>query len=282
MSNPEGLPVSANRLGWRTLRRVLGMGALALATQFGYGDVRLAAETSLQHAETQPFTSNQLQVMTANMHGWEGMDDTNNIDDLRKVLKKTRPHLICLQEVKADGAELQSLYADGYNVLFATTYRDPFTGRREGNAVASPFELEMLKAIELQPETSTQRGAILFGLNTTTFRLVGANSHLDVDRNASLLQADFLARKIEDQAQLGCGDYNLDGISVQHGRLGAHFAATWFEGSLFTFPALKPSSDIDQILSTCRLRGADPIVLDINSDHNALLETVMLDESCLS
>lgn len=244
-----------------------------LATE---ADSPLPAAIHFRHPDSQPLDSNDLVVMTANVHGWNGQHG-NNFNTFMKAIKNENPDVICMQEVVADGPELRNLHQAGYNVSFDTTVHYPFKGRF-GNALASRPTMEGTSAIRLpNPYTWIPRNAISMNMPTDEGTISLTNTHLSTNSSESVTQSGWLSASIKRSADILCGDFNQSPEQVLAGSFGRMVVPNLAEAEeLPTFPARQPKRAIDFVISECGIRKSITLT-DIDSDH--LAKTVTLDIS---
>ena len=149
------------------IKKKLLAGCLAVSSFFLMsGDVKLPDIVELNHTHASSDIEDTMTVMTANVHGWQTTNHQNNFKNFQETLETEKPDIACMQEVLADGPELQQLFDDGYNVLFATTIWYPTTGRL-GNAVISISPLDLKQVLRFPNQSHvTPKTAIVFEVKT--------------------------------------------------------------------------------------------------------------------
>mgnify|MGYP001416142084 CR=1 FL=1 len=256
-------------------RRKLRAGLFGLAAAIGLlGDKQLPDIALYNHPETQEIADDDIKIMTANVHGWQGYSG-NNFDTFSEALVKEQPDIVCMQEVLADGEELRKLYEEGYNVLFSTTIRYPFRGRF-GNAVLSRAPLSLVEVVKLpNPHTVTPRNGIMFAVETTKGKLDFFNTHLSTNQAESNMQAERAFHAVGDLLQGACGDFNQTPEQIALGSFGRMLVTRPPLVAYPTFPAREPSRKIDHVLSECGVSDPEQSYSAyIDSDHLAAVEVM--------
>lgn len=239
-----------------------------------FGDRHLADVELFNHKNATEVSSDDIKIMTANIHGWEGYSG-NNFDKFSEALDKENPDVVCMQEVLADGEELRKLYEQGYNVLFSATIRYPFRGRF-GNAVLSKAPLSLVEIVNLpNPHTVTPRNGILFAIETDEGKLDFFNTHLSTNPNESSMQSDRAYGAVGDLWQGACGDFNQTPEQVSAGPFGRMMVAKEVYFAFSTFPSKEPRRRIDYVLSECGITDiSQSHGVYIDSDHRAAVEVL--------
>lgn len=261
----------------RNRPRKLMLGVLAVASFLGLaGDIQIPEITEMHHSSSRPSIDDDMSVMTANVHSWKTVNGKNNFDIFMNILKKEDPDIACLQEVLADGTELQKIYQEGYNVLFATTIWYPFKGRF-GNAVISQSPIEISDVVGLpHPSTVTPRNAISFKIETADGPIDMLNVHLSINAEESAGQLRHLKSR-ENKVEMMCGDFNQQPKTVIAGPFGKLASPGMLRDNVLTFPSQDPSREIDYILPGCGvLDNSETKTIYIGSDHLARIEHIYI------
>lgn len=234
--------------------------------------VKSSAETTdeifLRNSDARQEIENGITVMTANVHSWSDLNGQPNIDRFTSEVSHLKPDVICMQEVLADGKELQQIYKLGYSVYFHTTLEYPFRGKY-GNAFATNAPVSSV-VTEFLPSTSLMnlqpRNIIYFDIETAEGELSFGNVHLSTTPGESQRQLEHIGRNGR-RLDFLCGDLNQTSDTVESGPL-AEMASNNTGGSdAETFPAHKPNRKIDHILSSCGIRATEPVLKEFGSDH---------------
>lgn len=253
----------------------LRAGVFALAATLGiFGDRHMPDIELFNHRSSPDISSDSIEIMTANVHGWVGYNG-NNFDDFSAALEREKPDVVCMQEVLADGEELRKLYQQGYNVLFSTTIRYPFRGRF-GNAILSKAPLSLVKVVKLpNRQTVTPRNGVLFAVETEAGKLDFFNTHLSTSLSESTSQTARAFDEVGDLMQGACGDFNQTPAQLASGRFGRMMSVEPAYYAFSTFPAAEPSRRIDYVLSECGvIDSTKSHQVYIGSDHLAVSETM--------
>lgn len=247
------------------IKKKLLAGCLAVSSFFLMsGDVKLPDIVELNHTHASSDIEDTMTVMTANVHGWQTTNHQNNFKNFQETLETEKPDIACMQEVLADGPELQQLFDDGYNVLFATTIWYPTKGRF-GNAVISKSPIDLKQVVSLpNPTTVTPRNAIVFEVKTSEGAIDMMNVHLSINSNESLQQLNNLSAEEGKHIQMACGDFNQQPKAVSAGPFGRMASPKILRVGLATFPASDPEREIDYVLPGCG-------VIDNNKTHTAFI-----------
>lgn len=232
----------------------------------------------------------RVRVLSYNIHHGAGVDGKLDLERIAKVIRSANPDLVALQEVDSKTARTEQVdqperlaELTGMDVAFGDNI--PFQGGRYGNAVLTRFPIVRHTNHRLPSfYDGEQRGVLeveiqLPGLDrplhflATHFDYRGASK----ERLASARQLGAWASERPDAPAILAGDLNAEPDSPTLRFLKEHWQATAPE-DLYTFPAGKPSKQIDYILvrPPARWRLITTTVLDeaTASDHRAVMAVV--------
>lgn len=228
----------------------------------------------------------ELRVLTWNLHHGVGEDGKLDLARIAKVITDQQPDIVLLQEVDKnctrsgqvdEAAELARLT----QMKFVFGKAMDLQGGEYGQAILTKEEPANLKVHPL-PSSGEPRIAVSITLNSPLGQITVASVHLDaVDEARQLAQAQVCAAALlaSPNPVILAGDFNAKPDS----RTVANFAqAPWTivpkEAPTATFPAAKPTSEIDYIILR-GLQAAKPatVVAEAGaSDHRPVLGVVTL------
>jgi endonuclease/exonuclease/phosphatase family metal-dependent hydrolase len=235
----------------------------------------------------------RLRVLSYNIHHGEGLDKKIDLERLARVIRAAEPDLVALQEVdrntKRSGGvdqprELGRL--TGLKEIFERNI--PFQGGDYGNAVLTRLPVKRHRNHALPSfYKGEQRGVLEVELAApgTDAAFVFLATHLDYrpkdeERLASVKFIEDLLRNRAEVPVVLAGDLNAqpDSAVLKAFRQGWH--VTGVSDKLFTFPAEKPTRQIDYVLvrPARRWHVVEVRVLDepVASDHRPILAVLEL------
>ncbi|HKQ36948.1 MAG TPA: endonuclease/exonuclease/phosphatase family protein [Verrucomicrobiae bacterium] len=226
--------------------------------------------------------TNNLRVMTYNIHHGQGADGKIDLERIAAIIKTQQVDIVALQEVDSGTlrvtrrdlpAELSKL--TGLNACFGKNIE--YQGGGYGTAVLSRFPiLEMTNLHYQMMHPHEQRGLLQAVLDLGGRKILLLNTHLDYHNDDAERVQDVKAIKaaIDSRTNMPvilCGDFNEGPGSRTHNRLSEFLADTWKEignGSGFTFSSSAPWQRIDFIWHSRHLRALKTAVIKTNaSDH---------------
>jgi endonuclease/exonuclease/phosphatase family metal-dependent hydrolase len=220
----------------------------------------------LANPNAQGVDDDQLRIMTANVHGWEAPDGSNNLDDLLEVVGEVKPDVVCLQEVEIGDNQLERLYDAGYNVIYDETERDGY-----GNAILTAYQTRVEGHFDLPPsDYIRQRGASLVSLVTEVGDVRILNTHVTTNAHFRTGQFGRLAGiSRTTQVNALCGDINSGAAEIIRSQLAEVFDIRQEIGQADTFPSHEPTEQIDYNLTRCTKEKS--FVRYVYSDHLAVI-----------
>lgn len=236
-----------------------------------------------------------VRVLTYNIHHGEGSDLKIDLERIAEVILSADPGLVALQEVdvrtsRVSGADQARELArlTGMHVVFGRTI--PYRGGLYGNALLSKWPVNRFVNHAL-PFTAGRepRGVIEALILAPPGEEGGADfqmfaTHLDISEADRLLAVGQLQRLLADRPpdwpMLIAGDMNATPGSTVVNLLAKDWTPASSSEPLHTFPAAKPSRQIDFIFfrPATRWKVIETKVLDENvaSDHRPLLAVLEL------
>lgn len=265
----------------KQIKRLSGAGMMFLGSLVVNSDQHYDEIVELPTEYLAPFSSEDLTIMTANVHSWS-YRGSNAMEDIKTVLSQERPDVLCLQEVTTRGGKLRELNEEGYNVIFAATYYHPLNGPF-GNAVISKSPLRLSDVHTLpNPSTVSPRNAMVFEVQDEDgdwMQLV--NTHLSTNRYERQLQISRLDRDLGSRVLGICADAN-DSEEFVRGNIVTLSSPTNFRrlsapmpvDGVDSFPSINPRRAIDMIIMPCGEQNGPTQALEIGSDHLAVMKSV--------
>lgn len=225
-----------------------------------------------------------LRVLSYNIHHGEGTDGKLDLTRLARVIRAADPDLVALQEVddrtkRAGGvdqtAELARL--TGLHARFGKAIN--YGGGGYGQAVLSRFPIDEVTVHPLPGAPERERRiALEVRVKADGRELCVVTTHLDHqvaterEQQAAKLNALFAGA---DRPVILAGDFNAAPEDKAIAALSDKWAAATADKGLLTFPAGKPSKQIDYVWfrPTDRFRAGAARVLDepVTSDHRPVL-----------
>lgn len=275
MKNPESKPFL------KQIKRLGGAGAIFLGSLIINSDQHYDEIVELPTEREIPFDSEDIIIMTANVHSWS-YHGSDAMEDIKAVLSQESPDVLCLQEVTTRDNKLRELNEQGYNVIFAATYYHPLNGPF-GNAVISKNPLRLSEVHSLpNPATVSPRNAVVFEVqdkNGDWLPLV--NTHLSTNTYERQLQINRLNREVGDQVLGICADANDEAEFVRNNVVAlssqTHFgrlSAPMPVAEVDSFPSINPRRAIDMIIVPCGELNRPTRALEIGSDHLGVIKSV--------
>lgn len=226
-----------------------------------------------------------MRILTYNIKAGLGMDGQRSIERIADVIKGTGADVVCLQEV--DRRNPRSGLVDqpkrlsevlGMQAVFQRNLTFGFGGF--GNLVLSRYPVVRSVSHRLTSQTE-QRGLLEVLLDTSSGSLSVFCTHLGLDSEERVQQSAEIAGVINstDYPAVLCGDFNETDSSPAVAGLAASANLQDLAGSLGadapTFPADAPTSRIDFIFATPRIRCTCAAVIEsLASDHLPVLADI--------
>lgn len=226
-----------------------------------------------------------IRILSYNIHHGEGVDGTLNLERIARVIKSTAPDIVSLQEVdqrttRSKGVDQVQKLARLTGMKYAYGPSMEYGGGKYGNAVLTKFIIAEAKTIPLPGEPRSALCVTLktFGTHFPAKQFLFIATHLDtkkVPRTDSVPLIENLFGSSSDLPAILAGDFNATPNSPTMKALEKTWKNATYRKDLFTFPATKPSKQIDYIL--CRpaekWKGVSSKVLDeaVASDHRPIL-----------
>lgn len=232
----------------------------------------------------------QVRILTYNIHHAEGTDAKIDAARIAAVIQSADPDFVAVQEVdvrttRVAGADLAHQLAarTGLHAVFGKTI--DYRGGWYGNALLSRWPLHGFVNHEMPSSPGRERRAVIEGTTGSGFHFLA--THLDVTEPDRLLAvgriAEIVASRPADLPMILAGDLNAAAGSATMDELFKDWSNAIGEDPLPTYPAAKPTRQIDYILfrPAARWRVVEARVLDeaIASDHRPLLAVLELVES---
>ena len=261
------------------LRRVLFIAGLLLSLSVVGSNPNPAARISVKRA----FSSQNLRVMTYNIHVGIGMDKKLDLVRIAGVINKQRPDLVGLQEVDRgvqrtqridEIVELAKLTRMHWDFAFNLRYQ----GGQYGVAILSRFPIMAFDHRLYQNTREAERRGfirceVIIGGRVVNF----VNTHLDYQyEDGRLFETQQLLAALKDVKGplIVVGDFNDPPNGKAYQLMRHQFDDAWTEARVsdegFSYPADKPSKRIDYIFfrSADRVRARRAwIVETLASDH---------------
>ena len=210
--------------------------------------------------------------MTYNVHGFVGTDGVYDPERTARVIEASGADVVALQEVdfgrgpRAEPSAIERL-AKRLGMRCHFTYTRDGRYGHFGNAVLTPFELQLVAEGILPRGRDEARAVQWVTVSAPNFQLQLMNTHLSVslhERRAqveALLGAEWLVRVSNDAPLVVCGDLNSSPLSGVYRRLRRHLhdVQCGNAGRLATWPARWPFWRIDHVFvsASISVRGAE-------------------------
>lgn len=167
------------------------------------------ALTYIVYADT-----NELIVITYNIHHGEGIDGKIDLDRIADVVRAQNPHIVCFQEVdrnlpRTNHMDMPKLLSEklGMAVLFEPNYK--FDGGDYGNAIFTNLPVVNTENIALpNPISAEPRGCLVAALEWQGRKIMMMNTHLGLNGQERLAQAEAIQAKLENGPVILAGDMN--------------------------------------------------------------------------
>jgi endonuclease/exonuclease/phosphatase family metal-dependent hydrolase len=169
--------------------------------------------------------------MTYNVHGFVGTDRVYDPERIAQVIEAAGPSVVALQEVDfGRGPRLEPAAVE--RVAARLGMHCHFTFAREGknghfgNAVLSPFRLQLIAEGPLPRRRDEGRAVQWLEIVAPSFKLQLINTHLSVRRDErrrqirALLGAEWMAKAEKQVPLVLCGDLNSSPLSGVYRTLG--------------------------------------------------------------
>jgi Metal-dependent hydrolase len=234
-------------------------------------------------------STDQLRVMTYNIHHGTGMDGVLDLPRIARVIKAFSPDFVILNEVdQATGRSFGTYQADSLarlTGLFATFGRSiDFDGGEYGNALLSRHPPDTSWILDLSVDNTMEgRSALVTVFQQGSIPIMFMGAHLGLDSAERVDQVEEILRFTEYlELVILAGDFNFEPGTDTYLALTRHFADTWPPGlpaPPLTFPADEPRKRIDFILYKGPVSGSRPIppghpAIAIASDHRPVIAEI--------
>lgn len=268
------------------------------------GDLRTAAmhhlarTTSGRHARRR--RPDVLRIVTYNVHGCVGIDGKLDAARIARVIARTRPDVVALQEL--DVGRPRSDHVDQARhiarLLKMESHFHPamhLEGERYGDAILSRLPQRLVRADLLPGHAkspgSEPRGALWVAVELDGNEIQIINTHLGLNARERRMQTDtllgpkWLGHPACTDPMILCGDLNAGPASDVHKRLSTRLAdiqlAAVNHRPRRTFPGRLPAVRIDHIfigpgLAADRVTIPDSRLARVASDHLPLIADVRL------
>jgi endonuclease/exonuclease/phosphatase family metal-dependent hydrolase len=213
--------------------------------------------------------------MTYNVHAFVGSDSVYDPERVARVIESCGANVVALQEVDfGRGPTAEPSVLDWLAKRLRMRAHFTFTrdGKRGhfGNAVLTPFELELVAEGMLPRRRDEARAVQWLKVVAPHFQLQLMNTHLSVklrERRAqveALLGAEWLVRAASEQALVICGDFNSSPFSPVYRKLSRHLTDVQCGSTrrLATWPARLPFWRIDHMFVSRGVEVQDARVVD--------------------
>lgn len=276
---------SSDKSKGRIKRMVLSAGLLLNSTVLVRSSEPEITEYEILQAESERHDGQELVVMSANVHKWQDRNGQSNFASLMSAIVENDVDIACLQEVDIKEHTLSEIYnyknhqnSEGYNVLFAQA-EQPLFGDQYGNAVISPYQIEIHQVEKLPDEDQQPRNAILFNLPTDEGDIKLANAHLSPYRPSQFAQIRSLLQISQrDSLDFICADWNQTEAEVDRAGFGKSFNFNRQSGPS-TYPSSNPKRAIDFVVDNCPSSDSNTSkTIDFGSDHLAIIQTINLQD----
>ncbi|MBI5280554.1 MAG: endonuclease/exonuclease/phosphatase family protein [Candidatus Solibacter usitatus] len=229
----------------------------------------------------------QVRVLTYNIHHGEGTDARIDLDRIAAVIRSAGPDVAAIQEVdvrntRSSGVDqaLELSKLTGMHVLFGKTIN--YRGGFYGNAVLSRWPMNGFVNHEMPFTPGREKRGIIESVPHAEFHFLA--THLDTAEPDRLLAAgrlrEIVVERPEGWPMIIAGDLNAAPGSATMNALLQDWTSAAMEEPLFTFPADKPTRQIDFVLfrPANRWRVIEARVLEesVASDHRPLLAVLEL------
>ena len=231
-----------------------------------------------------------VRVLSYNIHHGRGIDGKLDLERIAEVIKSASPDIVSLQEV--DNQTTRSKGIDQAKELARLTDMKvvygasmSFQGGKYGNAVLTTLPIKESKVVPLPGEP---RSALCVTLKLPNSNLPFGEflfiaTHLDTEDEPRLRSVPLIEKALESKPGVPAilaGDLNALPVGPTMQAFGKTWSNATSQQGLFTYPAGKPSKQIDyvlhrpskfwQVLETKVLKEA------VASDHRPILAVLQL------
>jgi endonuclease/exonuclease/phosphatase family metal-dependent hydrolase len=227
------------------------------------------------------YGTEELVVLTYNIHHAEGMDGLVDLDRIVSIIKDAGPDVVCLQEVdrglpRTGGLDFPALLAEklGMQAFFEPNYR--FDGGEYGNALLTrlPVAGHHNQALP-NPVNAEPRGCLTVTVSWNGLAIDVKNTHLGLNGQERLAQAEAIVATLGDTPVILAGDMNENLTAPAMQRLTVRLKDTLVKGEntpTGTVPSTAPRRRIDYILTSSLLEPASSTIFRndataVASDH---------------
>ncbi|MGI6036998.1 MAG: endonuclease/exonuclease/phosphatase family protein [Limnochordia bacterium] len=240
-------------------------------------------------------TSQEVRIMTFNIHYGRGPDGQVDLGQLAQIVKRADPHILLLNEVDAyrfrsgginQARHLPQLFGYPYS-FYGPTLPQGFLRylmpQRYGNLLLSKYPLERVEVYQL-PSAREPRNIIVAQIEIDGQSLYVCGTHLGLSQEERLQHIQFLLNikeRLPGPVVL-LGDFNAPPTSEEIQGITAHFQDAHLlagSGSGATFPSPDPRARIDYIFLSPALA---PYLVETKtlpspvSDHRPVLAVLKL------
>lgn len=232
-----------------------------------------------------------LVIVTYNIHHGEGMDGKVDIDRIVNVIQPLNPHIVCLQEVDRNlprtmHRDMPALFAKKLemDVVFEPNFQ--FDGGEYGNATLTNLPILKHRNIALPNPISTEpRGCLVVTVKWQSKQIDIMNTHLGLNGQERLAQAEAIAKEIEERPVILAGDMNEHHTAPGMKVILKELNDTYIKSSdsiRGTIPVDKPVRRIDYILMSNAFQVVDSCIIHddltrLASDHLPYIVTMKMD-----
>jgi endonuclease/exonuclease/phosphatase family metal-dependent hydrolase len=231
--------------------------------------------------------------MTYNVHAFVGSDSVYDPERVARVIESCQANVVALQEVdfgRGPVAEPSALQWLAKRLQMRSHFTHTRDGKRGhfGNAVLTPFDLELVAEGMLPRRRDEARAVQWLKVVAPHFQLQLMNTHLSVklrERRAqveALLGAEWLVRAAAEQALVVCGDLNSSPFSPVYRKLSRDLTDVQCGSTrrLATWPARLPFWRIDHVfvsrgVTVRAARVVDDALARAASDHLPILADLL-------
>ena len=243
-------------------------------------------------AQESNIKSNELRILTYNIHAGKGLDGKIDLQRIANVIKSVNPDLVALQEVdvktrRSGNVDQAKTLAQLCNMKHVFGKAINYQGGEYGNAVLANREIIASNAIELSEAGAERRsavGAAIYQDKNKNRPITLISTHWDHRSAEARTQASKRLAEIVTQSEgvvVVAGDFNCELDSREISSL-MKVAASPSAKPVFTFPSKNPSKQIDFIVvdkqAKWKLKKLAAIDDRGASDHRPLLAVFEIDE----
>lgn len=238
--------------------------------------------TSRVNAEDQ----STIRILSYNIHHGAGVDGKLDLERIALVIKSASPDIVSLQEVdkqtkRSKGIDQAKELARFTDMKFVYGASMNFQGGRYGNAVLTTLPIKESKVIRLPGEPRSALWVSLALPDRKEFLFIA--THLDTKKKARLSSVPLIEKALESKPGVPAilaGDLNALPVSPTMQEFGKMWMNATSQEGFFTYPAGKPSKQIDYVLhrpsTFWNVLETKVLKESIASDHRPILAVLQL------